>query len=201
MYKFLSEWPSYSSDPSDILNLDPTKPLSNDLEWDALERPDVIGNSDGTKHVTVSWEEGVEYFVHFLKAHPNVIVAGHNFIGADLPLLEKRGIHIPLSRIEDTILWHYLVNAHLCKSSGKAALDEENGTELRGRGFMNLGTFASIYTDFAHWKTCRGESYTGPCPKHEPRWYNALDCASVAVGLPKVKMQARLGGEDTLYPL
>ncbi len=68
-------------------------------------------------------------------------------------------------------------------------------------GSFNLGTFASIYTNFPHWKSCRGDSCTGPCPKHDQMWYNAIDCASVAEGLPKVKLQAKLRGVDKLYPL
>src|SRR5262245_22109970 len=124
MYKFLSEWPAYSSDPADILQLDPTKPLSNDFELDEQERTDVIVYSDGKIHVSVSYDEGIDYFLHFLKTHPDITIAGHNFVAADLPLLVKRGIPIRLEQVEDTILWHWLVNAHLCKSSGKAALDE-----------------------------------------------------------------------------
>jgi hypothetical protein len=200
-YNYLDKWPDYSRDPADILQLDPTKPCSCDLEWTASEVPDVLGLSDGVIHITVPYDDGIEYFLHLLKLHPNLTIAGHNFCASDLPLLLKRDIPIRLDQIEDTILYHWLVNQHLCKSSGKAALDEENGTELRGRGFLNLGTFASIYTNFPHWKTCRGDKCSGPCPKHDQMWYNAIDCASVAEGLPAVKRQAQLRGVDKLYPL
>lgn len=199
MYKFLSEWPGYSSDPADILQLDPSKPISFDAEWDAIGRPDVLGVSDGTLHVTVSWNDGIDYFHEFVKQNPNIEIAGHNLIQADLPLLAKFGINIPLEHVTDTILLHYLSNSHLCKSSGKVS--EEEGSDIRGRGFMGLSCFASIYTNFPHWKTCRGDKCSGPCPKHDQRWYNAIDCASVAEGLPLVKKQARLRGVDKLYPM
>ncbi len=135
-YRFLPEWPAYSNDPSDILKLDPTLPQSIDLEWTAQEVPDVLGISDGKLHVTVPYDEGIEYFLHFLKLHPDIKIAGHNFVGADLPMLVKRDIPVRLEQVEDSILYHYLVNMHLCKASGKSALDEENGTEIRGRGFL-----------------------------------------------------------------
>lgn len=200
MYTFLSEWPAYSSDPSDILKLDPTKPISFDAEWDAIGRPDVLGVSDGSLHVTARWDDAIDYFRHFFELNPNIEIAGHNVIQADLPMLAKFGIHVPLENVTDTILLHYLTNSHLCKSSGKVS-EEEGGSDIRGRGFMGLSCFASVYTNLAHWKTCRGEKCVGPCPKHDQMWYNAIDCASVAEGLPAVKLQAKLRRVDKLYPL
>lgn len=200
MYTFLTDWPPYSQDPDDIDKLDPTLPLSLDLEWDQIGSPTILGLSDGKLHISCDFYYGLPYFKELLAKHPNIELTGHNLIGADIFVLEKMGMSISLENVTDTILLHYLVNPNLCKSSGKAALEEDSG-DIRGRGFMNLGSFASLYTDLPHWKTCRGATCDGPCPEHAKFYYNAMDSASVAMALPKVKRQARLRGVDRLYDI
>lgn len=41
-----------------------------------------------------------------------------------------------------------------CKMSGKSVLDDDED-ERKGRGFMNLGTMLSLYTDLPHYKSCK----------------------------------------------
>lgn len=198
MYKFQSEWPAYFDNPDDISRLDLSRPISLDLEWDVNNIPNVLGLSDGTMHVSVAFNKGLFYFRDLLERKPDVEIIGHNVIGADIFVLEKMGIKIPLAHVTDSIIMHWLVNSHLCKSSAK--VDEEDG-DPRGRGWMNLGTFSTLYTDLPLWKYCRGPACEGPCPEHNKRHYNALDAAAVAIALPAVKRQAQLRRVDHLYPM
>jgi DNA polymerase I-like protein with 3'-5' exonuclease and polymerase domains len=200
MYKFLHDWPPFSQNPEDIDRLNPKLPISLDLEWSQRNEPTILGLSDGLLHISVDFDEGFPYFREMLQNHPNLEIVGHNVIGADIFVLEKMGIHIPLTNVLDSIILHWLVNPNLCKSSGKAALSEDAG-DIRGRGFMNLGSFASIYTDLPHWKTCRGATCSGPCPDHSKWHYNALDAASVAMALPKIRRQAKLRGVEKLHSM
>lgn len=197
MYKFI-DWPGYESEAEAIAKLSVNAPLSLDLEWDINGSPTILGLSDGVTHVSVPFSEGLPYLREILRTRPATQFSGHNVIGADLFVLDKMGVHIPVVNAIDSIIYHWLVNMNLCKSSSK--IDEEDG-DPRGRGWMNLGTFATMYTDLALWKYCRGAACTGPCPEHQKYWYNALDSASVALALPKVMQQARLRGVDRLYPM
>src|SRR4029077_4928273 len=91
-------------------------------------------------------------------------------------------------------------NPNLAKSSGKSALMEDSD-EKRGRGFFNLGTMLSVYTNLPHYKSCRGVSCTGPCPDHDKYGYNALDSLGPVLAIPGLQRQARLRGVDKLYSL
>src|ERR1019366_6598148 len=132
--------------------LTPTE-LGLDLEWHIQSGvPTVLGVSDGKLTVSVPWEQGYPYLVNLLLDHPGVKLVGHNIIGADRDVLKGMAIDIPLGQCEDTILLHWLVNMHLSKSANKAMMEEDAG-EKRGRGFNNLWTMASLYTDLPNWKT------------------------------------------------
>lgn len=136
----------------------------------------------------------------FLRDYPETEWIGHNAASADIPILEKIGINIPLEKVLDSIIFHYLVNCHLCKGTGKTT---EEMDDKRGRGWMNLGSMLSIYTDLPYYKECRGEMCKPelPCPEHNEMYYNSLDAYGPAIALPKLKMQARLRGVDKLYPM
>lgn len=200
MYKFLDTWPAVSRDPEDIRRLYGKSPIGLDLEWDAQERPTIIGLSDGILHVSVPYADGRELFIRLLQEHPQTVLVGHNLVGADLFVLGREGLQIPFEQVEDTIIRHWLVNMHLSKSSGKSALEEDAG-EKRGRGFNNLWTMASLYTDFPHWKDCREGACQGPCPEHDPYWYNGLDAAAPVIALPALKRVSAFRGIEKLYPL
>lgn len=213
MYKFLPSWPPFSQRPEDIEKLYGRSPLGLDLEFSG-DRPTILGLSDGETHISVPWYDGRPYLIELLTKYPDTMIIGHNFLNADFPLLIKSGIPLKLENIDDSIVWWYLTQQHLCKSSGKSALDEEGGSERRGRGFMNLWSMASVHTDYAHWKDCRGEACEGPCPAPEtgphrcPNWrpenefyYNSLDSAAPVIAMPKMKRQAQLRGVDKLYSM
>src|SRR5258708_4579861 len=137
MYRFLCDWPRYSSDPWDIEKLYGKSPLGSDLEFNAYE-PTILGLSDGELHVSVPWVDGRPFLVELLTKYPDTVIVGHNFQSADLPLLIADGIPIKPEQVDDSIVWWWLTNPNLSKSSGKGSLDEEGGTERRGRGFNNL---------------------------------------------------------------
>lgn len=201
MYKFLPDFPPFSRNPDDIEKLFGKSPIGLDLEFSG-DNPTILGLSDGVTNVSVPFREGAPYLRELLERYPDTVFVGHNVIGADMFVLAKKNIHLKLENMQDTIIWHYLVNPHLCKSTGKAALDEDGGSvDRRGRGFMNLGTFCSVYTDLAYWKTCRGAGCEGPCPVHDEYWYNMVDAYSGLVGLPAVRKAAQYRRVDKLYPL
>jgi DNA polymerase I-like protein with 3'-5' exonuclease and polymerase domains len=187
-----------SREPADIEKLYGKSPLGLDLEWNADGLPRIIGLSDGKLHVSVPYAEGRIYFLRLLTKFPSTAFVGHNIVGADLAVLAKDGIHIQLNMVEDTIIRHWLVNPHLSKGTGKSALEEDEG-EKRGRGFNNLGTMASIYTNLPHWKDCRLEGCTGPCPIHDEYGYNGLDSAAPVLALPALKRTMALRNIEHLY--
>lgn len=173
--------------------------IGNDLEWDQYNNPTILGLSDGKTTVSVPWEDGIYAFREMTK-RGDIQWVGHNFVAADLIVLEKLGIRIPLEQCEDTIIWMWLVNPNLAKSSGKSALSEDED-DKRGRGFYNLGTMLSMYTDIWHYKDCRGAGCSGPCPEHDKFGYNGIDSLGPVLALPALRRQARLRGVDKLYSM
>lgn len=200
MYTALQKWPEVSRNPEDIKELYGKSPLGLDLEFNAEGKPTILGLSDGKLHVSVPYGEGRDQFRALLEAHPETTFVGHNIVGADQLILKNAGIDIALDKLEDTIIRHWLTNMHLSKSSGKAALEEDAG-EKRGRGFNNLWTMASLYTDLPHWKDCRGASCEGPCPEHDPQGYNGLDSLAPVWSLAPLKRTMQLRGLEKLYTL
>lgn len=198
MFIPLTKWPVVSRNAADILKLFSTIGLGLDLEWDKSGKPSVIGVSDDKSPVSVSYAEGKPYFLELLRRNPKVSLIGHNVARADLFVLADEGITIPLEQVEDTIIWHWLVNMHLCKTTNKT---EEDGDEKRGRGFMNLGSMASVYTNLSYWKECRGKVCEGPCPEHDVWGYNGTDAIAPVLALPQLKKTAMLRGVSHLYPL
>src|SRR5712664_874695 len=178
--------------------------LGVDFEWNIQTgNPTVIGVSDGQKSVSCDFAAGWDNFVALLDRYPGAFTfVGHNFIRAERPILRRYGKEIRLEDVADTILWHYLTSAHLCKAGGKA-LGDDAENERRGPGFMNIWTMCSIWTSEACWKFCRGETECVgvPCPHHDPFWYNGLDARNPVLALPGMIRKAKLIGVDHLYPL
>jgi hypothetical protein len=178
--------------------------LGVDFEWDIRTgNPTVIGVSDGQTTASVDFVSGWDNFRSLIDRFPDAWkFVGHNFIRAERPILDRFGVRVPLGSIEDTIIWHYLTSAHLCKAGGKA-LGEGVENERRGPGFMNIWTMCSIWTSEPNWKFCRGETecHGVPCPHHDPFWYNGLDARNPVLALPGMIRKAKLIGVDHLYPL
>ena len=195
-----TNWPAYSSEPSDIERLYGEPIIGVDFEFSG-ETPTIIGLSNGRDlHISVSYTDGAPYLRELISKHPETKYVGHNILQADLQFMDG----VSLVNIQDTILWWWLTNCHLCKSSTKQALDEEGGSGRKGAGYMNLWSMASVNTDFPFWKTCRKGKFSncsGPCPKCQPFWYNALDAAAPVIALPKLQRKAQLMRVDHLYPM
>lgn len=200
-FKPLKHWPRVSRSPVDIRQFYGVPILGLDLEWDEKTgKPTILGLSDGVSAVSCPWGDGKPYLAELLRLFPNTKLVGHNVVGADREVLAGEGIPTTLEQMEDTIIYHWLVNMHLCKSSKKAALEEDEGAK-RGRGFMNLGTMSSLYTDLSYWKECRESACEGPCPKHDVWGYNGTDSLAPVSALPKLQITAKLRRVDDLYPM
>lgn len=193
MYRPLTSWPEVLHYPEAITKLYGHSPLGLDLEWGRDGKPSILGLSDGTITVSVSWADGRSYLVELLRRFPQTVLLGHNVVGADLFVLRGEELTVDLANIEDTIIWHWLVNMNLCKATGKGALEEDED-EKRGRGFMNLWTMLSLYTDLPHYKDCRESMCEGPCPTHDVFGYNGLDALGPVLALPQLKQKAALRG-------
>ena len=129
-----------------------------DLEWHReTGKLSILGLSDDKLAVSIPYAKGRPYLLKEIQFYKRLFV-GHNIIRADCPALAKDGIHIPLEQCDDTIIKFWLLNSCLCKVSNKSVLDDEEG-ERKGRGFMNLGTMLSLYTNLPRHKECREVSH------------------------------------------
>lgn len=220
MFKPLSTLPPVSRDAGDILKLFGSQSttiqnlakkalgvdrpiLGTDLEYSEtvryIEEPTVLGVSDGFLTVSVPFDEGITLFKELRQLHPNILFVGHAFTSADKFAFAQVGEVINLEDIEDTIIRFFLANAHLCKTGAKL---EDGDGEKRGKGYMNLWTFLSIYTDFYNYKECHKESCRGEfCPKHDVWGYNGADASGPLFALPQLLFQSKVRGVDKLYPL
>jgi DNA polymerase I-like protein with 3'-5' exonuclease and polymerase domains len=199
MYHALQHLPKVSRNPQDILSLRPEPYLGCDAEWHIrTEVPTILGLSDGVRTVSVPFEDGKENFRKLTQHYSRARVVGHNYLSADLQVFDGMGIHTDPSLVDDTILYYWLTNAHLCKTTAKSQDDEG---ERRGAGYMNLWTMLSQYTDLWNYKACRGDACAGPCPDHDVYGYNGIDALGPVLAMPKLLQQAKLLGVDKLYPL
>ncbi len=199
MYRFQPVLPAVNREV-EVIDLLKGSLLGNDLEWSANGFPTILGLSDGVTTVSVPWQDGLDRFKEILRERPETEWVLHNGAAADLLVLDKLGIHIPLDKVWDTIILFWLANMHLAKASGKQAMEEDEG-EKRGRGFFNLGTMLSLFTDIWHYKDCRGVGCSGPCPEHDKFGYNGIDALGPVLALPSLRRQAQLRRVDHLYPM
>lgn len=199
MFTLQREWPKVERWAGAIERLEPRPHLGIDFEFHPRDyRLTILGLSDGRTTVSVPWSEGEAYFRQFLDRRPDVQFVAHNGLGAELPVGRAAGLPFQPEQFQDTIIWHLLTNSSLCKNNKKT---EDTESELRGRGFMNLFAFCSMYLGVPQWKECRGEGCEGPCPEHDVFGYNAMDTLYALQAFPHVLQRARLLGVDKLYPL
>lgn len=196
MFQIQREWPKVERWAGAIERIDPSKPLGLDFEFRIRDGwPTILGVSDGATTVSVPWEEGEGYFRALCDRKPTFVA--HNGLGAELEVMNRVGIPVRPDQFEDTILYHWLTNASLCKASKQT----DDGSVLKGRGFMNLFAFVSTYLAVPNWKACREDACEGPCPEHDVFGYNAMDTLYALQAFPHVKRRAQLMGVDRLYPL
>src|SRR5579859_257813 len=198
MFTIQREWPRVERWAGAIEKLNPQPYLGFDLEFTIRDsRPTIIGLSDGRTTVSVPWGDGEPYFRALLDRRPDIQFVAHNGLGAELLVCNKVGIPLRPEQFQDTILYHWLTNSSLCKASKQT----DDGSVLKGRGFMNLWAFVSSYLGVPNWKDCRGEGCDGPCPEHDVFGYNAMDTLYALQAFPHVLQRAKLIGVDKLYPL
>src|SRR3990167_8861153 len=102
-YTFQS-WPKVTRSVTAIPKLSGDA-LGCDLEWNVRTgEPTVLGLSDGNLTISVPWGQGEPYLRDLVTSRPDVKWVGHNFISADLQVLNKLGIHIRPEQVEDTII-------------------------------------------------------------------------------------------------
>jgi len=104
-------------------------------------------------------------------ARSGIRLVAHSGFGADKPVFDSvEGFDSPLEWWDDSMLIHWFENSHLTKAPGKEESDDSGAM-----GFMDLYTAASLTTNVPNWKECRGSACHGPCPRHEPFDYCAVD--------------------------
>ncbi len=196
MFTPLRDLPAVSSDPSALAHLQPGVPIGIDFEWNPRTmEPSLVGLSDGVTRVSVPFKAAVGALPAICERASALV--GHNLVSAEVPILERDlGLRIPNTKIEDTILRWWLTNMHLCKSTGKSESDDPK----EARGFMNLWTMLSMTTNAWCYKACRGTSCVGPCPDHQPFWYNGLDAYYPLEALPVLRRWSSLRGVEHLVP-
>jgi hypothetical protein len=169
-----------------------------DQDWSNPELT-IAGLCSGGDAHSAFWDDRAERKIQELDSK-NVVWLGHNALTVERSIIGKLvNKEIPVERVEDTMVRHYLCNAELTKSVAKTEDEAEESTE-RGIGYLDLWSMASLYTDLPNWKQCRGSACSGPCPTHDALAYNAIDCVAPDIALPRLKaeMQAK-GIPESLY--
>ena len=111
----------------------------------------------------------------------------HSGIESDWPLIQlATGRKVPLEKLEDSMFLHYLLGGDFCALPGKTEDDDEPGAI----GLMNLWAMANLRMAVPNWKQCRGLGCLGPCPKHDPLGYCAMDSYAGLVGFLEMKNEA-----------
>ena len=178
-----------------------------DLEWNPQTGKVSILGLGAAPDVALStaWDHNGARSRFRMLVDKGTVFTGHNVIDADYYALRDEGIVVEPEKLQDTIIWHWLCNSHLCKTSVKSG--DENENERRGAGYMGLHAMASVYTPFPFWKDCRGATCPAaagdarqPCPIHAEWVYNGIDSLAPAVALPALQRHAKLLGVDHLYP-
>ena len=117
--------------PAAIASLQPAPYLGLDYEASIRTgQPTVLGLSDGTRTVSVPYEDGKPYFLELLDRFPEAQITGHNIMGYDMEVSAREGIKLRPEIAQDTILWWWLTNMNLSKAGAKT--DDGEG-EKRGR--------------------------------------------------------------------
>lgn len=164
-----------------------------DLEFTQSGVPTLVCAASGTDEsnylgASLNWLEAKDLVRSLV--HSDSVLVGHAITTVDAPIIEKNlGVKIPLTRLQDTYIWTYLLNADFAKTKEK-----KDGTESRGTGQLDLWTMASLYTELNQWKACKGSPCSGACPTHDPVGYNAMDGVGPALALPRMVEEARAKG-------
>jgi DNA polymerase I-like protein with 3'-5' exonuclease and polymerase domains len=179
---------------NDIMNFTRKTPhVSVDFEFppDTME-PSIIGLSAGAGAHSAYYDAKGRKTLRELE-DAEVTWVGHNALTVEREIIAaETGSEVPLARMEDTMLRHYLCNAELCKGAVKGGMDDEDeDVKERGMGFMDLWSMASLYTDLPQWKQCRREHCDGGCRFHDVLGYNGIDALACDLALPNLREDMR----------
>lgn len=154
-----------------------------DYEFKRFDRPTIMGIAAEDLAVGMQFdrelhrglvplmEAGVKFIAHSgYSADSSVYswAAGFAPVGGETELDVLNRVN--WSSWVDSIILHYLVNAHLTKAPEKDESDDSGAL-----GFMDLYTATSLVVDVPNWKVCRRSACNGPCPTHNPFDYCSVD--------------------------
>ena len=141
--------------------------LGIDFEFDSSGRVSMIGVANESAAAAAWWH--ASYLDALKPVRRLVAYAG---LSAD-----RTSINDPnWSRWEDSMLIHYLNHQDLCAMTGKSSQeDDESEAAQESYGFLNLWSATALVLPVPNWKACRGPGCNGPCPKHSPLEYCAMD--------------------------
>jgi DNA polymerase I-like protein with 3'-5' exonuclease and polymerase domains len=187
----ITPYPDTHGEPGGFVRRNPW--VSVDFEFNPTHPipPTVIGLCSGDRPMSSIYNYKGKAVLEQLERE-KVVWVGHNSVTVEKPIIEAElGVTIPLSRVDDTMIWHYLANSHLCKGTTK---DEDGEDQGKGQGFMDLWSMSSLYTDLPVWKSCRGVRCAGPCHEHDPLGYNGMDTYAVDLAVPNLKADMKRKG-------
>ncbi len=145
-----------------------------DLEFEG-RRPTIIGIASPRSCAALPWD--ARLCLEVIDSGAQLVA--HAGAGADAPVVEAAtGRRVPLKRWEDSMLLHYLLGLDFAAQPGK----DEDDDDKQALGLMNLWAMASYWLDIPQWKRCRGYACDGPCPRHDPHGYCAVDAWAGLVG-------------------
>lgn len=157
-----------------------------DFEFNPDGTPTVIGVASRSRCAATWWSS--ELGRYLLDASGQYVAfAG---IGADKPIVEKAlGVTTPLSRWDDPMIRHYIVNPDLA-SVPKGSVGEDEDDPAIALGLMNLWCCTSLLHDVPNWKR-----HSGPdckvCPKCDVLSYCAYDAWAGLVDEYSLREQMR----------
>lgn len=148
--------------------------LGIDFETDTSGRIKIVGVALEDRAAAAYWHASYSYLIERV---PKLVA--YSGISADRVMLKDDDWR----RWEDPMLIHYLCHQDLCAMTAKTqASDQQEELEHESYGFMNLWTATALVMPVPNWKQCRGVECSGPCPKHSPLEYCAMDAwAALAV--------------------
>ena len=181
--------------------------VSVDFEYNPpFDHPDItiLGLSSGGRPHSARWTAEAISKLGELEAK-GVVWVGHNSLTVEKKIIEEElGLKykIPIERMEDTMLRHFLCNAELCKGASKGTDEDDEDYKEKGLSYMGLWSMSSLYTDLPNWKACRGERCGGPCRIQDPLGYNGLDVLACDIALPALKEEMKKKGiPESIYEM
>jgi hypothetical protein len=110
----ITPYPDTHGEPNGFVRKNPW--VSVDFEFNPNHPipPTVLGLCSGDRPMSSIYNYKGKAVLEQLERQ-EVVWVGHNSVTVEKPIIEAElGVKIPLSRVDDTMIWHYLANSHLC---------------------------------------------------------------------------------------